>query len=287
MKYLRKYNNADKFIEEYGNSDPNIHAIIVSGLTFQFITYYEYDDVCEWGSEYNVESGQYRLFAETYGGRNPRVGDEVTYYIEEEEFEGTIEAVQAAGTLYEEPWVSLCDDDSVVEIKLVCVANPPIYFGGRYVGEEEGLYKWASYTIAYENVPAEPFYYTTVRNPQVGTHVYCSRNGAATDYNCGEVESVKTQRIAYNRKRNWISIGWRPGSSWNFLRINEWDHEFDNSENSTYYVTCADTGVEEVFKGAPLYFDEWYVPSKEVPRWGGYTIDSDGSGGWTIVSLSS
>ena len=212
MKYLHRYHDFESFIKDYGNDDPNIGYIVVSGITLNFMNYEPEDNWCEWKSD-----DEY--WADTYVGRNPSVGDTAMLYPPEasEGIETTIEEVEDKSSGYIEPWVSFCDESIVTEFILDCNCghDPGYFYGARFDRKiEDGVYHWDCFQLPGRPAPAYT-YITPTANPQGGDPVYGSIAGMSQGNSLGCVAEItkRYNKVTYNNdwnlnKRIWSqSIG--------------------------------------------------------------------------------
>lgn len=286
MIYLRKYNNAEDLEKDYYDNK-EVRFIVVSGYTFYFA--YESNGEYKWGNDYRPFS--YTSVATTED-RNPQVGDEVLFYINDgEEQNAIIEEVDEPHQAenYFEPWVSLVPNTLVHKFLLSCNCDHSEWvYGATYFGEVSGAYAWSAFNYrgGREGTPEIGLYYTTMRNPQPGDPVYASTNGIANDSPIGCLETVleETTSVMYNKKSNWIRIASAGGSSGYFIDIQDYDEAFDNSENSTYYLVDGWTGQETVSKGVKPYWDGYRdLRLGEIPCYTYYYLDRQGDD-WVIES---
>lgn len=281
MKYMNRYHDFESFIKDYGNDDPNVKYIVVSGITLEFIRYYnDGSNCCDWGNDDGYS-------AETYVGRNPSVGDEVDLSTPDEDyFTLTIDEVDRPENKYIEPWVSFCDESVVSEFILDCNCggDPSYYYGARFDKKiADGVYHWNSFQVPGGSAPGYT-YYTPTANPQIGDHVYGSVEGMAQDNSLGCVAEItkRYNKVAYNKKSNWISVEYLPGTGMHYLNITGVGSGFDNSENSEYRVYCEDVGEETIYQGVRLYWGTYYdLYVDEIPCYTYYEI-AENDGEWEI-----
>jgi hypothetical protein len=189
---------------------------------------------------------------------------------------------------YIEPWVSFCDEEGDYEFSMVCSDSQEpgsIYeYGARFVGEEDGFYKWESFQIPGKDAPGYDYYWTTTLDLHHNDGVFCSLNGAQQNNPCAYVYEIlkKFNKVNYNKKSNWIRVEYSEGSSNAYVNIIEWGNGFDNSENSEYYVYCDNTGEETMYQGVRLYWDQYrslYID--EIPCYTYYYI-TEFDGEWVM-----